>query len=138
MMKKTVGLICALLCMVGFTACNKTPKQKAEYVVKKITSKLDLTEVQVTKLNVIKDKVLKMKEDNKQSREETKEKVKGLILQEKIDEGQVRDLISQKRNKLDELLPQVLPEVLDFHASLKKEQKEELIALIEKFRKKHH
>lgn len=135
-MRKLLMVSLMVFSFGGLAACNKNKAQKAEYMVNKITKKLDLNDAQVKKLNVIKDKVMTLHEKKKDSKKEFHQKIKTLILSDKIDANEVKDLMAQRRNAIDEVLPEILPEVLEFHASLNGDQKKEIIEVMEKFKKK--
>ena len=124
--------------MFGFVSCQrKTPQQKADYVVKKVSSRLDLNEAQELKLEKIKVKALAIHARNKSTKEEMFGKVKGMILSDKLDEGEVKDLMSQRRQLIDEVVPEVLPDIIDFHASLNAEQKKDVVKFMDKIKKRH-
>ena len=82
--------------------------------------------------------MLTLHESKKTKKSEFHQKVKNLILSEKIESSDVKDLMAQKRNAIDDILPEVLPEVLEFHASLSSEQKKEVVEIMEKFKHKGH
>ncbi len=134
---KKLKLLCLCLFVVGaFTSCrSKTPEEKADRVISKISSKLDLTDIQVTKLKEIKTKVFEIKAAYKDEHKNSHEEIKELLLSEEITTDDIKSLIQKKTNRIDEILPQILPQVLEFHASLTKEQKAEVIECMEKFKK---
>ena len=133
-----LGLFVLIFGMFGFVSCQrKTPQQKADYVVKKVSSRLDLNEAQELKLEKIKVKALAIHARNKSTKEEMFGKVKGMILSDKLDEGEVKDLMSQRRQLIDEVVPEVLPDIIDFHASLNAEQKKDVVKFMDKIKKRH-
>lgn len=144
-MKKVIGLIVMTVAILGLSvSCkNKNPEQRASFIVKKIERKLDLNEKQKEKLNKIKDKILALHKEKQSTKEDFHKDVKKLLTQDRISEVEVKSLLDRKRNHIDQLLPEVLPELIDFHASLDLEQKEKMVKFVEKMTtrrhgKKHH
>lgn len=116
--------------------CDRSPGQRADFLVKKISSKLDLDEIQKTKLIELKDAFQQARKRHQADKNAMRSEVKQLLLSDKISENSVKDLIAKKERIVGEEFPVVFAKFQDFHASLSKEQKEEAVALIEKFRKK--
>lgn len=137
---KRLKLLCLCLFIVGaFTSCrSKSPEEKADKIISKLTSKLDLTDIQVTKLHEIKTKVFEIKATYKDEHKNSHKELKELFLSDQITTDDIKNLIQKKTNRIDEILPQILPQVLEFHASLSKDQKENVLDCMEKFKKWHH
>lgn len=144
--KKLAGLLVLTISIIGVSvSCkNKNPEQRAEHVVKKVSKKLDLNKDQKEKLNNLKDKMLAIHKSKESNKEDFHKDVKKLLTQERISEVDVKSLLDRKRNDIDQILPEVLPELINFHASLNTDQKEKLVKFVEKFgkrrrgKKKHH
>jgi protein CpxP len=139
-MKRSAKVLVMALGLMGLaTAChfNKTPQEKANYITGKVQKKLDLNEEQKAKLDKLADKVVKLHSENKGTKEVFYQDVKKLVLQNEVKEEEVRALMERKRTHIEAILPQVLPEILEFHASLDLNQKEKLVSLMEKFKKRH-
>lgn len=135
-MKKFSLLICSILTLGFFTSCNKSPEQKVEYMVEKVESKLDLTEEQTKQLKAIATKGLEKYKAHKEYRQETFTKAKDLVLSESISETQVKDLMQKHKDRKEEILNELLPEILEFHQSLSPEQKQKVAKFMEKMNKK--
>lgn len=137
-MKIKIGLLMLLVSsLLLFGACRKSFEDRAEKFVDILDCKLDLTDEQLLSLNNIKDKIIKLKAEHKDEKEKFILDVKGLLVKEKVQESEVLDLVKRKRAHMDENTPKVLPDILAFHESLTREQKEKLVELLEKFKKKH-
>lgn len=144
-MRKVAGIILLTVSILGLSvSCkNKNAQQRAEHVVSKVSKKLDLNSEQKEKLEKLKDKMLAIHKTKKSTKENFHKDVKNLITQDRIAEVDVKSLLDRKRNDIDHILPEVLPEIIEFHASLNSEQKEKLVKFVEKFGgrrhgKKHH
>jgi hypothetical protein len=128
----------ALLLLGIFVACKKTPEQKANYAVKKISRTLDLTDDQLEKLNALKDEVLAASKRQLTERESMFNEVKGLIVSDRLPEGEVKGLMVRKNQIRLEEFPSVFPKLQAFHASLSAEQKEEIVQIANKLYKKFY
>jgi hypothetical protein len=136
-MKKLITIILITATTLGLTACHKSPEQKSEYIVKRITKKLDLNSTQVEKLNAVASKVVKLHRENKTKKDEFRSDIKSLLVQDQIKQEEVLNLMERKRTQVELILPDVLPEILEFHSSLNLEQKQKLVSLMDRFTKKH-
>jgi len=137
-MKKILkGLIVLCGCGLLFVACNRTPEQKANYVVEKIVSKLDLETNQTQKLHELKDQLLKVKRDRSADKKEMHNDIKKLLLSNRIEASDVKDIISRKEKIISEEFSDVFTKFQDFHASLSSKQKNKAVSILEKFHDKH-
>jgi hypothetical protein len=127
------GIIAATVSLVG---CNKwrTCEGKAEWAVSYLSDELDLNDEQTTKLNEIKTEFLEAKKRNESDKEAMVKKLKEMILSEKIEDSDVNTLVETKRKHIDSEIPNFLPKVKAFHASLTSEQKQKAVDLIEEFK----
>ena len=64
------------------------------------------------------------------------DKVRQMVLSEKLDEKTARSMFDQKHGKMKTTFDEIFPLLQDFHASLNKEQKETVAGSLEKFRKR--
>ena len=135
-MKKISTLILMVCGLFIFTACNKTPEQRAEKFVDKVSSKLDLTKEQESKLVLIKDKYFELR--SKQNHSEKKDKVEKLILSKTLDDKEVQYLYEAKQRRMNNYYKEIYPLLKDFHASLNDEQKQDVVNFMNKIHKKFH
>lgn len=131
---KVLGLIIASGLI--FTACNKSPEEKAAKVVKVVSHKLDLNDAQTKKAEAVKDEILKIFKERKANRGDRIGRVKSLILSNSLDEDVVKGMMKDRQELMETNFPRVFPLVKEFHASLSTEQKKEMVELLEKFNKK--
>lgn len=116
--------------------CSRNLEDRADKMVNRISSKLELTDVQVIELTKIKNKALEIHQNYKKNKESRFSKVKSILLQNQISEDQVKEMINNKRQRIDSILPKIMPDILKFHKQLSSEQKQKLVKLLEKFKKK--
>lgn len=135
LMKRIFTLTLMSLVLIGLSvSCkHKNPEQKAQKITKRIGKKLELTPEQKEKLEKVKNKMLAVLNQKKSTKEDFNKDVKKLLIQSKMSESEIKSLLDKRRNSIDQALPEVLPEIIDFHASLNDEQKEKLVFFVEKF-----
>jgi Spy/CpxP family protein refolding chaperone len=139
MNKKAVfGIFAAAFALATLSAC-KTPsaEEKANWAVKIITKKLDLTDEQQVKLSAVKDAFLEAKKRNADATRESKEEIKQIILAEKLESSRVQSLMKKRQAIVDAEFNGVFVKVADFHASLTAEQRKDAVYLLEKFDARH-
>jgi Spy/CpxP family protein refolding chaperone len=141
-MKKIFKLAAILLVMVGLSACghwHKSPEDKANWVVKKISSELDLTDTQKAELEKMKKEYLQKRKDlNIGITQDQKNEIVTQIKSAKIDEPKM-DKMFEERAKSRQLLMQFLnKKFYEFHAILTPEQRKKLAERVEKLMKKFH
>lgn len=129
-----LGLVGAL--SLGAVACHfgrGTPEARAEFLVSRAKSKLDLNDTQGAKLDAIKAEWLSFHNEMKGTREQDRAWVKTELMKDKIDVDAAAQLIARRRQALDAKIPVFLARLSDFHASLSPDQKKEVVELIEHF-----
>ena len=123
MLKKglTIATICVLIsAALVFTGCRSDSHQgKVEFMVDYISETLDLTDPQREQLDGIKEEFM------------------AELRKEQIDRQRIKELISQKRSQMDEIIDLAVVRLAEFHSTLTPEQREKLVAKLEYFRKKH-
>lgn len=132
----TLTLMSLTLICLSVSCKHKNPEQKAQKITKRIGKKLELTPEQKEKLEKVKNKMLAVLNQKKSTKEDFNKDVKKLLIQSKMSEGEIKSLLDKRRNSIDQALPEVLPEIIDFHAALNDEQKEKLVFFVEKFSRK--
>jgi protein CpxP len=127
-----------LVVTTGFIAmaCNKSPEEKAGWVVGKISRNLNLSAEQKQKLVAVKKGFFDARARRKQDKEELFQEVARLIRSEQLKENEVSNLMERKNKMYKEELPGVFALLKDFHGSLSTEQKEKAATHLEKFKKR--
>lgn len=134
----TLGLLAAVAGLIGLAGCGHRYRHKhdaaerAEWMTKKIASKLDLNDAQKAKLEAVKQEILAQREKVKQERDEEFRTVLAQIRSERLDTEKLKALIERHHKRMEELAPSVLQKIADFHASLTDEQKEKAAQELEK------
>jgi len=141
MKKKNLILIPALfiVTLVTLAACNNyhNPENKAEYIVHKISSHLNLREDQITKLNDVKDEIMQHQQEHKANKINFMDNLIVEIQKPSIDREFFSNIIEQHKTNLEQIIPPIVDKIVLFHESLTSEQKEDVVSMLEKF-KNHH
>ncbi len=140
--KKIVGVLAVIGIGAGLgamlTGCHhKTPEEKAAWVVKKITSELDLTDAQKPKLQAVADFIVAERKAHEAQREETITFALAQVRGDRLDRVEAERRIVQKLDDLKQKAPRLLELVAEFHASLTREQRENAASKLEKLKNCH-
>ena len=117
------------LVMVGsFTACShfRTPENRANWMVERVTDKLELTESQQGKLKVLKDQMIASRKDMKQRFGDSRGQFKELFDATTLDQNQALSLVSDHTQYVDEQAPVIVAAFGRFYDSLDQEQQAEI------------
>jgi protein CpxP len=111
-----------------------SPEQKAEKFASHVACRLSMTDDQKGKFNgIVKSVVDKMKPYHNE-RSNMKSDIISIIRSESFDKKRVEALADKKMKDMQELRPFMIEKIAEVHAILTPEQKEKLIAMLEK----HH
>jgi periplasmic protein CpxP/Spy len=141
MVKKILMIFMGIIAVGGIflaAGCGRrcaTPEKRAEWIVDKIESKLDLSKEQVTEVNKIKDEILAKRDEFKGLHEGLYETMLKEIRSDKIDANSINQLFTAKETKFKELRSFMIAEAAKFHAILTPEQREKLAKEMEKHHK---
>jgi periplasmic protein CpxP/Spy len=122
----------------GHRYSNRTPEEKAKWIVNKIKNRLDLSEEQVTEVNKIKDEILTRKNDFKALHEGFYETILEETRSDKFNVNTVNQLFAEKEVKFKELRTFMISETAKFHAILTPEQREKIATEIEEHHEDHN
>lgn len=106
--------------------------QRAEFIVNRISSKLDLNGVQKQNLIALKDTLKAQREAHKQN--SPREEVMKLLATPVLDETKVLSMLDERMKKIREVAPAVVSAIADFTNSLNDEQRAEMQAMADKFK----
>lgn len=137
--KYITAAVTGLVIAIGLAACGwhaKTPEEKADYMVSKLTNKLDLTDSQVVELEKLKNDLITVRQDWMAKKEETHKTIEELLKQPVLDQQRVLTLIKEHTEATNEKAPIVVSSVANFYDSLTPEQQATLRDKIAKHR--HH
>ena len=137
--KVTIVLICVFIsAALIFTGCRShSPEGKAEFMVDYIAETLDLNDGQKAQLDEIKDEFLAKAKEMHAKKEAMHDEFIAELRKEEIDQQRMKELISQKKEQMAEIMDLAVVRLAEFHRTLTPDQREKLVAKLEYFREKH-
>ena len=121
-----------------FTGCRSHSHEgKAEFMIDYIAETLDLTDEQRVQLDGIKDEFIAKAKEMHDQKEVMHDAFMAELRKEEIDQQRLKELISQKRAQMDEMIDLAVVRLAEFHKTLLPEQREKLVAKLEYFHEKH-
>lgn len=135
--RSLIGLTTFTVALGGLTACGSRGDHTRGWsderitdmrgkVIEKVTSKLDLNEVQKQKLGVLTDEMLAARKAVKGNTTDPRADLKALIAADKFDRTQAQALLDQKTQAMQASAPKVLAAFGDFFDSLTPEQQKQV------------
>jgi Spy/CpxP family protein refolding chaperone len=140
-MKKSsiILIVVAALAALVLTACyHRTPEQRAEYMVKRMSEELSLTDVQKAQLEKIKGEFLARRTEMPKLRQETMKEANELMRSAVIDKARLNALIEKNQTQAIEMIGFVSAKFAEIHDMLTPEQREKLVKHIEKYMEHGH
>ncbi|MBL7713970.1 MAG: Spy/CpxP family protein refolding chaperone [Bdellovibrionales bacterium] len=130
-----LGIATLGIAPLAFSGCrhHRSPEHRAEWVVKKIKGELDLTEVQVAKLNSIKDEFLAERKAHDSKRRLAMDEFLKQVRSDKMDTAKIQGLIDERRTHMDQVGPKIVARIAEFHAMLTPEQRNKAADKLQKF-----
>ncbi len=140
MMKSRSAIVLVLTAVAAlvFTGCYRTPEQKAEHFVTYMVSELGLNDNQKAQLEKIKDEFLVKRPEMAKLREETVREANELMRSADIDKTKLDALVEKSQTQANDMLRFVAARFTEIHDMLTPEQREKLVAHIEKYGKHGH
>ena len=137
--KVIIGVVLGASLVAGVTAIAHQGKRywhhddqhRAEWIVDKVTDKLDLAPDQAGKLTVLVAEVQAFKNTMKADRAELRDDLMAMITAETVDQQKLIDIITAKTSLVNTSAPQLVAALADFADNLTAEQKAELQGFLE-------
>lgn len=98
---------------------------------------LDLNPGQKTQLDAIRQELLAQSETLRESRKKMHPLFKEQLGSERIDTAAVKEAIGEHRRQLDQMIELAIDRLTEFHATLSPEQRQKLVAKLEKMETWH-
>ncbi len=110
-----------------------SPEKRAEWVVKRLSSELDLNENQKKEVNRIKDEILAKRKDFKVDHQQMYETVLSQVKGESVDEARLNQLFQDKETQFKEMRGFMISKFAEFHKVLTPVQREKLASKMNEF-----
>ena len=141
MLKKGLNLTLIaflLISIAGFAGCRRhSPYQKAEFMVDYVSETLDLNESQKAHLDQIKEELLEKGIQMRADKGAMHAELAAQLRSEEIDQDRLKAMVTDHKNKMEELIDLGIVRLAEFHKTLTPEQREKLVAKLESFKKWH-
>jgi len=132
-----IGFLIAVVLFVA-AGCSRTPEQRAEYFVQKMSSELNLNDIQKAKLEKIKDEFLAKRPEMAKHRAEAIKTANELMRSPEIDKAKLTALNEDHKKMADEVITFISAKFVEVHDMLTPEQREKLVSHIEKYMEHGH
>ena len=129
----TAGALFLAGCRGRHCGWNSSPEQKADRIVKKIASELDLRPEQKTKLDKIKADILARKADFSAVHAGFRELALGQIRAATVDQAKLNQGLEDREAKMKDLRGFLVGEFTEFHDMLDSTQREKLASKLERY-----
>ena len=136
-MKKTkiiiLAVIITVITSISFYSCARkawTPEARAEKIVKKLVSKLNLNQEQTAKLYQIKNELLAKSKENRMKRVQIRNEIVSQIRGSSVDTEKINKVFSESEDKRIETRKYFITKFAEFHAVLTPEQRNKLADMV--------
>ncbi len=104
--------------------------ERRERAINWLSSRLELTEDQKSKLLSINDEINNLEVEAKTYRGQTKAEIIEMLGSEKLDQDRILAIVDEGKKRVDYFAPKIIAGIADFHKSLSREQRRKLAAQI--------
>jgi Spy/CpxP family protein refolding chaperone len=129
--KKFIIIAMAAIAMLMLGGCTRTPEQRAEHMVKYLSSELKLDDSQKAQFEKIKDEFLTKRPEMIKLREETVREANDLMRSAEIDKTRLNTLVDKNQAQANDMMRFVAAKFTEIHDMLTPEQREKLVVMIE-------
>lgn len=134
--KAAITAVGAVLLVGSFSACSyhHDPEHRAQWVEKKVTRKLELTDSQQEKLKGISTEMMNARNDMKQQFGDDREQLLALLEQPSLDQDKALGMIQSHTQAMNDRAPIIVASVGEFYDSLSIEQQAEVRQFVQEHR----
>jgi hypothetical protein len=137
---KQLGLGLGLLTLVAMSlvSCRRcrTPEERVAKMTARITSRLNLTADQQSKLKAVGDEWLAAGKNIRSARQAAIDELIQEVQAPQLDSAKLQSLFTQRQQAFAELAPAVIAKMADFHRSLNDNQKAKVADFLKHIREK--
>jgi len=135
---RTILIFLVALAALTLAGCYHTPEQRAEYMVKHMTSELGLNDAQKARLESIKDEFLARRAGMAKLREETVKEANVLMRSSEIDKARLSALVDKTQTQANDAIRFFTEKFTEIHDMLTPEQREKLVKHMEEYMEHGH
>lgn len=132
-------ILFALLALTGFAGANcrpwrhKSPEERAEWIVKRITKELDLNDAQQQTLGRIKDEFIAKHKASRPQMEAQFHALSELIRADSIDQAKLNEIRKKHKAHREAMENFLIEKATEFHKVLTPEQRARAADLVQKY-----
>ena len=126
----TLGSIAAIANPGGFGMHGAGSEKRAEFMIKRMTSKLDLNETQAEKLKAVQQQFA---ERRKAMKNNQRGEFLALLDAPELNQTQALSLLENRGEQIRQNAPEMIAAIAEFTNSLNNDQREKLKQMLEKF-----
>jgi Spy/CpxP family protein refolding chaperone len=138
-------VIASLIFVFGFRAYrgghgslfHATPEERMEFFTDKIAERLELDNAQKEQLQVMGQELLEKRVEMHAWHVSIGDAIHDELLKSEMNKENLDNIVSESRQKIDEMLSLVASRIVQFHQLLTPEQREKLVTVIEEHRESH-
>lgn len=139
-MKKSTKVIATVVLGIGVVSAGVAgyghhrfgdPEKRAEWMMERVESKLELNTGQTAKLQSLVDELMAVRSDFTQDREAKKDQLLDLVAADTLDQQTLLDMVTEKTRSVDQQAPEIIAAIAGFTDSLDAGQRAELVEMLE-------
>ncbi len=139
--KIIIAAISSIVLVGGLAACgghHHSPEERANYMLEKISDKLDLTAPQLNQLEQLKDELMNARQSMLAERDSVHTKVNELLSQPTLDQERALKLVRDQTESINQKAPQIITAFAGFYDSLTPEQQAVIRDKVQKHKEHRH
>ncbi|GAB4431357.1 MAG: hypothetical protein OHK0011_14200 [Turneriella sp.] len=137
---KSLFFVLTLISLAGMNACrpwkHKSPEERAEWMVKRISKELDLNDAQKQTLNRIKDEFIAKHKADRPHMEAQFAALSDLVRADTIDQAKLRDLRKKHQTHRESMENFFVEKAIEFHKVLTSKQRAKAAELMQTYFRK--
>jgi len=138
--KIIIAAISSIVLVSGLAACghHHSPKERADYMMEKISDKLDLTAPQISQLEQLKNELMNARQSMLAERGTVHSEMNELLSQPTLDQERALKLVRDQTESINQKAPQIITAFAGFYDSLNPEQQAVIREKVQKHKEHRH
>jgi len=138
--KIIIAAVSSIVLISGLAACghHRSPEERADYMMEKISDKLDLTAPQLSQLEQLKNELMNARQSMRTERDTLHNEVNELLSQPTLDQERTLKLVRDQTESINQKAPQIITAFAGFYDSLTPEQQAVILDKVQKHKEHRH
>jgi Spy/CpxP family protein refolding chaperone len=116
---------------------HATPEERMEFFTDKIAKRLALDDAQIKQLQSMGQEVLEKRVEMHSWHDSISDTIHNEFLKDEVNKENIDKIVSESRQKIDEMLSLIASRMIQFHQMLTPEQRKKLVTAVEEHRESH-